>query len=86
MVIEILMKIIVIFRQLINLSQLFEPHEVIEFIFPIALALCSDKVADVRSSAAHLVSAVLFLLNDFSFSVLRSFMTTGKAFNLLSDT
>ena len=71
-IIEMLMKIIVNFRQLINLSQLFEPHEVIEFIFPIALALCSDKVADVRSSAAHLVSSCfVFIQRCFMLSSLQ---------------
>ncbi|XP_065064452.1 serine/threonine-protein phosphatase 4 regulatory subunit 1-like isoform X2 [Rhopilema esculentum] len=46
-------------EQLIMLSQLYEPREVIESIFPIAIALCGDKVADVRSSASRLLATIL---------------------------
>lgn len=49
------------FRQLINLSQLYDSNEVIDFVFPIAIALCGDKVADVRSSASRLVSGILLI-------------------------
>ncbi|XP_077982604.1 serine/threonine-protein phosphatase 4 regulatory subunit 1-like isoform X2 [Glandiceps talaboti] len=50
--------------QLIQLCDLYEPTDIIENIFPIAIALAGDRVAEVRSLAYKLLSFTLKTINE----------------------
>ncbi|XP_006821986.2 serine/threonine-protein phosphatase 4 regulatory subunit 1-like [Saccoglossus kowalevskii] len=50
--------------QLVALCDLFSPLDVIEYIFPIAITLAGDRVAEVRTLAYKLLSIILKKLRD----------------------
>jgi len=51
-------------EQLILLCELFDSRSIMEHICPLSIALCMDKVADVRTGSYGLVSAVLHRVHD----------------------
>ena len=48
-------------RQLLLLSDLFDPKYLPEHVYPLALLLSADKVAEVRTSASFLVCVCVYV-------------------------
>lgn len=48
-------------RQLISITELFSATEVSQYVLPLGLALCEDRVSEVRRMAFSLVCVNLYL-------------------------
>ncbi|KAL8581155.1 hypothetical protein ACOMHN_033602 [Nucella lapillus] len=51
-------------RQLILLCDLYDPRSIVRHICPLGVALCMDKVSEVRMESFSLISAVLRRVNE----------------------
>ncbi|XP_038070184.1 serine/threonine-protein phosphatase 4 regulatory subunit 1-like isoform X2 [Patiria miniata] len=64
-------------EQLISLCDMYEPGDVCEHLFPIALTLAGDRVADVRFTAYRLLGVIMKRINTADDQTLRQNFIDG---------